>query len=308
MLLPASPRPASAVPHTLDLSERGDPPFWEMLSYLVTHKISRTVVLSAHQLTLYVREGKIEAVSGYRRLGDILIQHGWVEAREVDLALASPQHLGQYFLLQRRISSLQLRTALRQQVREALDYLLTQSELSYALAPTQVLPVPTASVEGSDFLAQILDRQPLALGTVYQLARIEQDITLSPRSWQLLRVINGRRALSRVIQVSGLPPKEADEAVRTLIQSGAVEQTNLLSLRFIVPKRLPLDSTKHPPGNLRANLFLKQVDGQQNVWEIQATLNLPADETITILLSLYRDRLIEVVQGQQEFDQILHTY
>lgn len=301
---------ATLRPDPADLGGRGDPPFWEMLSYLVNHKLSQVVTVRAlgRSVALYVREGRLEAASGHRPLGEILVQHHSVDPAEIAQALASAQHLGQYFLGRRRITGLQLRTALRQQVRETLDHLLTQTDLPYELAPAQVLPSPTASIEGAEFLAQTLNRQPLALGMVYQLADIEQAFTIDVRSWQLLRWINGRRTLSRVVQRSGLQTDEAGEAVRALLHSGAIEQTNLLGLRFIVPRRLPLDSTRHPPGNLRANLFLKHVDGQQNVWQIQSVLNLAADETMTILAALHRDRLVEIVQGQQEFDGLMHTF
>lgn len=303
-LRPATPpRPDAA-----HLEGRGDPPFWEMLSYLVSHKLSRVVSVRGLGITLYVREGRLEAASGYRLLGEVLIQHHFVDPTEIAPALASGQSLGQYFLGKRRITGLQLRAALRQQVRETLDHLLSQTDLPYDLGPAQTLPSPTASIEGTEFLAQTLGRQPLALGMVYQLADLKQEFTVDVRSWQVLRWINGRRTLSRVVQRSGLQTEEVGEAIRGLLQHGAIEQTNLLGLRFIVPRRLPLDSTKHPPGNLRANLFLKHIDGQQNVWQIQSVLNLAADETMTVLASLHRDGLVEIMQGRQEFDRLMHTF
>ncbi len=134
------------------------------------------------------------------------------------------------------------------------------------------------------------------------------------------------------------------------MQRGLIEQTPVLGLRFIVPRRLPLDSTKHPPGGIRANLFLRHIDGQRSVWDIREKLACPPEEVIEhltkdatsfwraervqnteqggewsdagcrsahhvirrtalgVLAMLYRERLIEIVQGEHEFRQLLDEY
>lgn len=284
-----------------------EPSFQEMLHFVLHHKLNVKMQISSLGMTLHFQEGRIEAVSGFRPLGEVLVQQGLVSADTVQQALRGTQSLGQSLLRNRIISSLQLRSALRQQVRDSIDYLFDNPPEHYELEAAQPLPLPTANIDGQEILSREI-KQPLSMSLAYQIAPQEGEVTLSPRSWQVLRYINGKRKLRRVLKRSELPEEEFQEIVRDLLQRDLIEPVVQLGLRFIVPKRKPLSSTTHPPAAIRANLFLKHVNGEQSAWAIQKKLGFPSDEVKAILTSLYRDNLIEIVGGQDEFLALLDEH
>ncbi len=257
-----------------------EPSFQEMLSFVLSRRMSTRLTVRKLNITLYIHEGRLEAASGYVHLGDVLVGQGVIEP-DVRLPTLTPEEsFGHHLLRQRRITGLQLRNALRQQAQETLLFLLPQPDLDYDLQDARPLPVPNANLEGQELLTQMLAQQPLSMRTAYQLSDVKEAVSLEPACWQLLRWINGRRTLGRVIELAALPLEAAQEAARSLLQRGLIEQTPVLGLRFIVPRRLPLDSTKHPPGGIRANLFLRHIDGQRSVWDIREKLACPPEEVI----------------------------
>ncbi len=275
---------------------------------MLRRKFTSRIVVRPDNISLYVQDGKIVAAAGYRPLGELLISQGLVTPEDVAQAHSMTGRLGQNLLSMRVISSLQLRSALRTQASETLMYLLGQNPQTYEVFASEPMPLPSANIDGQELIDQLIGEQPLALNTVYQLARLEQPINIEPRSWELVRHINGRRSLNRVIQAAGFPLQEGQTLIRELIQKGLIEQSLALSLRFITPKRLPLSSTTHPPSSIRANLFLKYVDGQRNAWTIQDILQFPTEEAISTLTSLYREKLVEIVHGEREFNLLLDEF
>lgn len=297
------------LPQRSEQSLSEEPSFQEMLHFVLHHKLGVSIRISSLGVTMHLQDGRIEAVTGFRPLGEVLVENNLVSTGDIKQALnkSKGQNLGQTLLRERLVSSVHLRAALRQQVRESLDYLLSNPPEHYELEPAVTLPLPTASVGAQEVLSRKFE-QPISMGAVYQLAPLGEEVTLSPQSWNVLRWINGKRKLERVLKHTKLPEDEFQRVLRDLLQRGLVEPVMQLSLRLIVPKRKPLSSTTHPPAGIQANLFLKHVDGERSVWKIQNKLGFPTEEVKTILASLHRDNLIEIVAGQEEFLAMLDEH
>lgn len=82
----------------------------------------------------------------------------------------------------------------------------------------------------------------------------------------------------------------------------------VFGLRLIVPRARPTDHLTQPPASLRANLFLRRIGGQRDVASIARHLRISEHEACLITTSLYRDRVIEIEQGEQEFKRLLEEF
>ncbi len=110
-----------------------EPSFQEMLSFVLSRRMSTRLTVRKLNITLYIHEGRLEAASGYVHLGDVLVGQGVIEP-DVRLPTLTPEEsFGHHLLRQRRITGLQLRNALRQQAQETLLFLLPQPDLDYDL-------------------------------------------------------------------------------------------------------------------------------------------------------------------------------
>ena len=58
----------------------------------------------------------------------------------------------------------------------------------------------------------------------------------------------------------------------------------------------------------RANLFLKHLDGLTDAWTIAQKLKFSLEEAATLLVSLYRDGLVDVVRGQRELELLAEEF
>lgn len=284
-------------------------PFPEALAYLLNARVTGRLTLHPSGVTLHLNAGKVDAVQGVRPLGELLLEQGLVGEDDLTAALMAGEPLGQALLRARKITAVALRAALRQQVRVALPLVLTEVPERYAFTPGQPLPVPAAGVPGGEVLAEALTGGgALPMSSVFQLAPIASGVTVSPEGWALLRWVNGRRPLRRVTHLSGLSTEAAHRAAREIIELELVEQGAVTGLKFIVARMKPASSVRQPPAGIRGNLFIKHLDGTQDVWSVVQKLNFAPEEAASMLCALHRDDLIEVVQGSPEFQRLMEQY
>lgn len=284
-------------------------PVHECVAYLLAQEVTGQLRLEPQGLTLHLNRGRVDAVQGGVRLGTVLTDEGLVPAEAITAALASGQLLGQALLRTRILTALQLRGALRIQIRRSLTAVMAAPPERYTFTPGLPLPVPSAGLPGGEVMAQLLNgRDALPLGSVFQVAALAQAVTVEPEVWALLRWANGRRTLRRMIELSGLAPDAAHSAVRALFGQGLVEPSAMTGLKFIVPRVKPASNVRQPPSGIRGNLFIKHLDGQQDVWSVTAKLNFPQEEAASLLTALYRDDLLEILHGQPEFQRLLEQY
>ncbi|PNY79849.1 hypothetical protein [Deinococcus koreensis] len=284
-------------------------PFQECLCYLITQQLTGRLTLHPSGVTLHLNGGKLDAVQGDRALGAVLLEQGLVHEEALRTALTAGGLLGQTLLRMRVLTALQLRTALRLQARAALPRVLGSRPERYDFAPGLPLPVPSAAIPGGDVLAEALTAQgTLPLDSVFQLAGVVQPVTVTSEAWALLRWVNGRRSLQRVVHLSGLEAEAAQVAVRQLIEQELIEQGAISGLKFIVPRIKPASNVRQPPAGIRGNLFLRHLDGVQDVWTVIQKLNFPQEEAVSLLTSMYRDDVLDIVHGRQEFQRLLEQY
>ncbi|UQN10727.1 hypothetical protein [Deinococcus sp. QL22] len=201
-------------------------------------------------------------------------------------------------------NTINLTEPLRLQARLGLAFALKHPPERYTLQPARLLPEPTAGISGPDLLQALVMGEPLPLDTVFCLGQTAVPVTLSPDQWRLLRWVNGRRTLARAMETSGLEPDNAQQMARQLMTSGLVHPSAVVGLRLIVVRLKPASSLYQPPSSIRANLFLRHLDGVRDVWTIAETLKFPTEEAATLLVALHRDNVVEVVRGTQELARL----
>lgn len=292
------------------VGEQQELPFQDMLSYALSRRITGALTLYPLQITLHLHDGQLTAVEGGKPLGQVLVDQEVVSLQDLNRAMQTKGLIGQTLLRLRLVNPMQLRAGLRAQAREVLASLLSVPPESYELRETGVqLPKPHAGIPAAELLrATLLSDENLPLSSVFQLAEMTGPVTVESDAWQLLRWINGRRSLSRVLQSSGLEGERATLAAKYLISEGLIEQSNVLGLRLIVPQKRAMSEAQPPPASLKSNLFLKHIDGEIDVWSIKNKMRLASDETVSTLTSLYRDGIIEIKRGAREFQRLLEEY
>ncbi|WP_412027249.1 DUF4388 domain-containing protein [Deinococcus yunweiensis] len=304
---PALPAGMAGRPSMADTHDRW--PFPEALSYLISRRMTGRLTLYPSGVILHLNDGRVDGAQGHRLLGDVLLEQGLVNVDDLTAALITGGLLGQTLLRARRLTALQLRGALRQQVRGALRDVLATPPERYEFVPGTALPSPSAGVPGGEVLAEALTRGgTLPLGTIFQLAPVTAPVSMTPDQWALLRWVNGRRSLRRAVQLSGLPDDLAFTAARQLIELEVVEHSAITELKFIVAQLKPASSVRQPPAGIRGNLFIKYMDGTQDVWSVVQKLNFPPEEAASLLCAMHRDDLLDIVQGRAEFQRLLEQY
>lgn len=281
----------------------------DTLLYGLSRALTAEIHLEPQPIVLHLHEGRIRAAQGYIPLGQILLREGWCTEEVLERALEQPGKLGQN-LLDLRVKALHVRQALKIQVQKTLAFLQVNPPQRYELRGAAPLPSPGAGLERGEVMELLLSKQQelLPLGNVYQLSAPCQPIELQVTDLELLRWINGRRSLGRAMELTNMAPKDQHAAARKLLTLGLLEPSVVFGLRLIVPRIRPSDHLTQPPANLRANLFVRRINAKDSVATIAQQLRIPEQEACLIMTSLYRDRVIEIEQGEQEFLRLLEEF
>jgi hypothetical protein len=216
-----------------------------------------------------------------------------------------------------------IRRALERQTRNVLEKLLASPPTRYSFyrgAPAAPLHPRISAVklreQATDVAMPVVapetTDQSLPLHDAWRMGSIQTDAVLTPDEWALCRVLNGRRTLAQAIErfaglENGIP--RAHAAVRSLLERNLLEPSAVSGLRTIIVRRKrEVGAAYHPPAGMVANLFLRQLDGQSDAYRVAMALKIDADKAASILASLYRDNVVDVIRGQLELNRLLEDY
>ncbi|MBB6099908.1 hypothetical protein HNR42_003368 [Deinobacterium chartae] len=291
------------------VARQEDLPFTEFLAYMVGQRMTGCVVLHPNSLKLHLRDGSLEAVEGGEPLGQILLRERLLNEDGLVTALREGGLLGQTLLRQGMLNASELSHALNLQARIGLSYALKVLPQSYELYRSVGLPAPHAGVQPSRVLIEaLIQEESLPLNLPFRLAPQPASLTLQSEEWAVLRWMNGRRTLVSALQLSGLDPDRAREVSRTLFARRLLEPSAIVGLKLVVARRRVAGSAYHPPAAIQSNLFLKALNGQDSAWQIGERLRFRPEETATLLASLTREGLIEILRGQREVQRLLEEF
>ena len=275
------------------------------------------------KIGLRLERGILVGATGGEPLGQILLQTSAIN--EVALSEALRMQRGRllgivlteapFFVPHETI-----RRALERQLRGAIDRLLASPPTSFAFyrsdgaAPLHPR-INAVLLEGRDDLitnCSSEDKDNLPLFDAWRMAAIDANTVLSPDEWALCRVLNGRRTLAQALErfaafENGIP--RAKQAARSLFERNLLEPSAVAGLRMIVvARKRDVGAAYHPPAGMIANLFLRQLDGVQDAHRVGTALQLEPDKAASILASLCRDNVVDVVRGQLELQRLLEDY
>ncbi len=279
-------------------------------------------------IRLQLLDGDIIGASGCEPLGTILLRRG--ELSEIDLSqalkLSAGLPLGEVLLnnSQFRVSREALFEAMKTQILLSVNQLILKQQSYFAYYRDDKLPsvytrvsVQWALLE-SITLADEIGVSELGLSTVLKSRPNSSlsGVSLSGDEWQILTAVNGRRSLQAVLKLFAADATDSHgswlrgyRAALRLYRQGLLELAAVMGLRTIILERVrSLSAAYHPPAGMVANLFIKMLDGSRDVYTIGEELRLEPDKTAQIIVSLFRDKVATVKQGQSELEKLLDEY
>ncbi|MEX0856169.1 MAG: DUF4388 domain-containing protein [Gemmatimonadota bacterium] len=177
------------------------------------------------------------------RLGELLVLNEVVSREDLDAAVRSQarhsgKRLGRILIEQGSLSEADLRRFITMQIEEAVYHLFAWEEGSFHFETDQKpdadstllvsIPVETLLLEGArrvDELSMIEKRIP-SREVIFEVERLPKDgdeAELTEEQQKLLRVLNGNRTVTEVIEESGLVEFDALKGLFGLLQAGYVQ-------------------------------------------------------------------------------------
>ena len=148
--------------------------------------------------------------------------------------------------------------------------------------------------------------------TILYLERDSQktdEIRMTQPEWKMLALVNGRRSLREVIEVSGRDESDAGRIVYGLLIAGLITvEHDDWYLSAIVPEKIPAaagSKRRAPPPTILASLLLNKIDGKKNLKEIQAELRCTERDLVEEFRLLMRTEWLQLSAGLDEFRRFL---
>ncbi len=283
---------------------------------------------SGIRLRLY--QGHLVGASGTKfPLGSILVRRGVLTESQLEQALALKRQqaqgtafLGSILMLEPfNLSRATILDALSTEIMLTVHRLLLEPQERYAFFRADPPPVLHPKVNVAKALltsAGVADEiavSALPLDAMMRMVRnpTEGTINLSQDEWRLCSYLNGRRSLRSAMQLVATSledgTRRSHRAAQHLVEHRLIEFAPVMGLSaLILAKRKNTGANYHPPASLTANLFVKQIDGVRSARAIAEVLKLHPDRAAQIAVSLFRDNVIEVIEGQFELDLLLEEY
>lgn len=134
-----------------------------------------------------------------------------------------------------------------------------------------------------------------------------EDVRLTRAEWKLLSLINGRRTLREVVDLSGREDLDAQRLVYGMITAGLILTNHDDSyLARIVPEKVPAESaarTRSSPPTMLANLLLRQVDGRTDLRELRRRLGCAESELVEEFNLLKRTGWVRLGSGADAYER-----
>ncbi len=269
---------------------------------------SGSLLAAPSGIKVFVQDGLIAGVEGHLTLGEIILERGLLTEPQVKDALADGGRLGRTLVQRGLMRPQQLQGILTAQAEMGLANLRATPPSGYTFEPAERLPWPHAGLNVETVAETPALDTPIPYDMLFRLAPQTRPVTVSPAAWELLRWLNGRRPLHRAAELSGLLPRQADAAARELLIRGLLEASAIAGFRLLFVKLRPTSGARQPPASIRANLFLRHLNGEQDIQTIIDRLNYPAEEAALLLTGLYRDEVIELVRGDEVMKRLLEEF
>lgn len=134
-----------------------------------------------------------------------------------------------------------------------------------------------------------------------------EDVRLTQVEWRLLSLINGRRTLQDVIDLSGKIELDSQRLIYGLISSGLILTNHDDSyLSKIIPERVPAAAASHTRGSpptMMANLLLKRIDSLTDLRQIRGALGCSEAELVEEFNLLKRTGWVRIRSGHDVFER-----
>ncbi|MFN3266962.1 MAG: hypothetical protein ACK41E_08995 [Deinococcales bacterium] len=273
-------------------------------------------------LALRLHRGAVVGSRGGEPLGAILLGRGMVSELELAQALGLSKENGKSLgvVLTERpffVPESLIQDCLRQQIEGVVDRLEAEQQQYFrffrANSPTGLyvrLEIQSLKERKQNLAAT----SNLPLEEVYRLAIApeEDEVHLSADEWRVCRLLTGRRTLRQVLERSESEQSSyarAHKALESLLRRGLLETSVVSGLRTIFLRRKKeIPASYHPPAGIVSNLFFKNLDGKRDTRAIGDELRLEPDKIALIVAGLFRDGVVEVVQGESELKRLLEDY
>jgi len=200
---------------------------------------------------IYFEKGQIIYGYGPRKtyhLGQLLKERGKINSKQLNEAVstqvktASSKRLGQILMEKKFIDRADLEKVVREQVEELIYSLLSWDSGTFKFYenqyPTQEeitvnISVENAILEGYRRIDE-LNRARGALPDLEQVLTIapapserKTDISFQSEEWNLLALVNGRRTINEIVDISNLPKTETLQKLAALKLAGLISEVGI---------------------------------------------------------------------------------
>jgi hypothetical protein len=271
-------------------------------------------------LMLRLHRGSVVGSRGGEPLGTILVGQGILSESELSEALKMRGQMSLGLVLTQppyEVPTSLIKDCLRQQIEGVIDRLQFEPQERFkfyrAESPTGLF----ARLDLKDLVqrkAKIDFAPSLPLEDTFRMAIMpdESKIQLTLDEWRVCRLLTGRRTLRQVLERSGSDHDgyaRAYQALESVMQRGLLEMSAVSGLRTIFLRRKrEIPASYHPPAGMIANLFLKNLDGKRDTRSVGDELNIEPDKIALIVTGLYRDRVVDIIQGETELLRLVEDY
>lgn len=182
--------------------------------------------------------------------------------------------------------------------------------LKSARAPLRTvnLSLPNLLLEGLRRLDEgsVFDNLPDP-ATILHIERDSQkigDVRLTQSEWKLLSLVNGRRTLKEIVELSGRSEHEAAQILYGMLLSGVLtERFDDAFLGVIVMEKIPSEQAprnRGQPPSILANLVIRECNGVLDLRAIKTKLTCADHDLVEEVRLLLRTYWLRTVRGQDE--------
>jgi tetratricopeptide (TPR) repeat protein len=195
---------------------------------------------------IYFDRGRISyasIVNRRDRLGDMLVKHGVITARELDGAIEAQsrvrdKRIGEILIEQRILTREELHRYIRMQIEEAVYYLFTWTQGTFSFEADMMpderdllvsINPETLLLEGARRVDEwsLIEKKVPSFDIIFELdtARLEaSEAKLTPEQENLVPLIDGQRDVTQLIDGSGLGEFDVGKALYGLATAGFLQR------------------------------------------------------------------------------------
>jgi hypothetical protein len=135
------------------------------------------------------------------------------------------------------------------------------------------------------------------------------EIRMTQPEWKMLSLVNSRRTLGQVMEMSGRSENEAGRIVYGLLIAGLITVTHDDAyLSAIVAEKIPAavgSKRRAPPPTILGSLLLNKIDGRKNLKVIQKELGCTEKDLVEEFRLLMRTEWLKLSAGEDEYKRFL---